>query len=113
LNGVGIVNEAFARVYFDGQNPVGREVYLQAGTDGTVPLEIVGYVHDASYSNVRDPIRPTVYLPIEHRSGGTFLVRTAGDPMAVAAILRLEVAVPTPTFRCERSRPKAGWCAST
>jgi predicted permease len=108
LNGVGIVNEAFARVYFDGQNPVGREVYLQAGTDGTVPLEIVGYVHDASYSNVRDPIRPTVYLPIEHRSGGTFLVRTAGDPMAVAAILRLEVARANANFQVRTVETQSG-----
>ncbi len=91
VGGVGIVNEAFARTYFDGQNPVGRSVGVREGKDLNAPLEIVGYVRDASYRNLREPIRPTVYVPLDGRNGGTFIVRTAGDPLTLAPMLRREV----------------------
>jgi predicted permease len=89
--GVGIVNEAFARRYFDGQNPVGKMVAVRRGKDAAIPLEIVGYVRDACYSNVREVIRPTVYVPVAARSNITLLVRATGEPRALAPILRREV----------------------
>jgi hypothetical protein len=88
IAGVGIVNEAFARAYFDGQNPVGRVVDVQEGNDAVVPMQIVGYVRDAVYSNVREGMRPTVFVPIHQRNDGAFIVRTAADPRAMAPVLR-------------------------
>lgn len=86
--GVGIVNEAFARVYLDGRNPVGRSVEVRQGKDVSVPMEIIGYVRDAAYGNLREPMHPTVYLPMTERRNNTLLVRTAGDPRALAPALR-------------------------
>jgi putative ABC transport system permease protein len=91
LAGVGIVNEAFARVYFGGQNPVGRSVGVGQRKELDAAMEIVGLVRDASYGTVREPVRPTVYVPAEARSGGSLIVRTAGDPLALAPALRREV----------------------
>ncbi len=99
LAGVGIVNEAFARTYFDGHNPVGRSVDVRQSKEVFAPMEIVGYVRDASYGSVREPIRPTVYVPIEGRNGGTLLVRTAGDPLPLAPLLRREVSRVRADFR--------------
>src|SRR5688572_23546387 len=62
-------------------------------------MEIIGLVRDASYGNVREPIRPTVYVPIENRGGGTFIVRTARDPLALAPALRHEVSRARSEFR--------------
>ena len=91
LPGVGVVNEAFARTYFSGQNPVGNTVNVRVSKDISAPLEIIGYVRDAVYNSVREVVPPTVYVPMVDRSRGTFLVRTAGDPRALAGTLRLEV----------------------
>jgi predicted permease len=91
LPGVGIVNETFAGIYFDGQNPVGRSVDFYETRDQAAATQIVGYVRDAAYGDLREPIRPTIYIPMEDRGNGTFLVRTAGDPRALAATLRREV----------------------
>jgi predicted permease len=103
LPGTGIVNEAFARTYFDGRNPVGRSVDVRVdvreGRDYTAPMEIVGYVRDATYDSVREPIRPIVYIPIEDRNGGTLLVRTAGNPLAMGPTLRREVPKARAGFR--------------
>jgi predicted permease len=97
--GVGIVNEAFARTYFDGQNPVGRSADVRQGKDAIAPMQIVGYVRDAAYSRVREPIRPTVYVPIQERNGGAFIIRTTGDPRALAPTLRRAIPQARSEFR--------------
>jgi predicted permease len=89
--GVGIVNEAFARVYFDGQNPVGRRVIVTPQKDIEVTMDIVGVVRDAVYYTLREPMRPTVFVPINSGNQRTFFVRAAGDPFALAPDLRGEV----------------------
>lgn len=107
--GVGIVNEAFARTYFNGHNPVGRWVDVSQGRDASAPLEIVGYVHDAVYRNMRDPIPPTVYVP--HRAGrnSAFLVRTAGNPLALASLLRRRVSEARIAFRFVQVQPQSNF----
>jgi len=99
LAGVGIVNEVFARTYFNGQNPVGRLVELLRSNDGPARMAIVGYVRDAAYGSVREPIRPTVYVPMQGPDGSAFLVRTAGDPRALASTLRREISQARPDFK--------------
>ncbi|HLJ48603.1 MAG TPA: ADOP family duplicated permease [Bryobacteraceae bacterium] len=85
---VAIVNEAFARTYFDGQNPVGRSVEILNGKDSYLGVQIVGLVEDTVYYDVREPMRPAVFLPMAERQHTTFLVRTSGDPLQLAAVLR-------------------------
>ncbi|HEV3199378.1 MAG TPA: ABC transporter permease [Bryobacteraceae bacterium] len=97
--GVGIVNEAFARTYFDGQNPVGRSAQVSQGKYPAVQMQVVGYVRDAAYSLVREPVRPTVYVPIQEKDGATFVIRTAGDPRALAPELRRAPQESRPDFR--------------
>ena len=102
LPGAGIVNEAFARTYFNGQNPVGRSVNVRIDKDLAAPMEIVGYVRDAAYYDVREPMHPTVYVPMlnkEHNTLLVLLVHTAGDPLALAPMVRRAVSEVRPDFR--------------
>ncbi len=103
--GVGIVNDAFARVYFPGQSPIGRLVRVRQSQDSDVPMEIVGLVRDAVYGTIREPMRPTVYVPNGPRSNGVLMVRTAGDPIALASTLRREVGRTLPDFRVRAVEP--------
>lgn len=107
LPGVGIVNETFARVYFNGQNPVGRFVDVRQNKDFLAPMEIIGYVRDAAYRNLREPINPTVYVPMRNRGHAALLVRTAVDPGAVTAVLRDEVAKARPGFKVRDAETQA------
>jgi putative ABC transport system permease protein len=84
-----VVNEAFARKFFGGQNPVGRTVtieeYTRNNTD--MPFEIVGMVADAKYRSLRDPVSPTIYTPLARGGNpGSFLrmpiKTTAASPMS-------------------------------
>ncbi len=94
-SGVAVVNQEFARTYFNNENPVGR--HFSMGMMGAVPdLEVVGVSQDARYNSLKQDIAPTVYLPYSTKlitlSGGmVFEVRAAGDPNAIAQAVRTAV----------------------
>jgi predicted permease len=98
-DGVGVVDRAFARVYFGGRSPVGSRVRMQVRPHVYATMEIVGLVGDAVYRNLREPFRPTVYLPGQERGGATLLVRTAGDEAALAPLIRRTLAKARPDAR--------------
>jgi len=109
--GVAIVNDAFAKRYFNGENPVGK--YFEKA-EGHIPLQVVGLVRNARYRDIRGPILPVVYVPFqsvdtkgafEPRDWGTFIVRTSSsNPLALASILRREVPRARPEFRVTNIR---------
>jgi len=87
---IALVNEAFVRKFFNGENPVGRRVGRPAfpGRPGG-EREIVGYVADAVYNSLREPVPPTMYIPItqqpEPPSTMAISVRAAGGAPALLA----------------------------
>jgi putative ABC transport system permease protein len=112
---VAIVNQAFARQYFGGQNPVGRWFGRVDPAGGGTHTQIVGLVPDArSRDRLRWPIRPTVYIPLQSTDAagalrptarGTFVVRTSGrNPLALASLLRREVPGARAGFRVSNVR---------
>ena len=90
--GAGIVNEAFARAYFHGHNPVGQSIELALDKDAFATLEIVGYVSDVVYAELREPMHPLIFLPQGPRERATFMVRTAADPRSMVAAMRRALA---------------------
>ena len=118
---VAIVNEAFAKRYFDGQNPVGKSFATETDKK-RVRTQIIGYAHDARYQNMREPIRPTVYVPfnsitdkggLRNKDWGTIVVRTAGEnPSSLASILRQEVPSTRSEFRSAISEHRRNWCSN-
>lgn len=112
--GVAIVNKTFAKRYFGGENPVGKSFETIEGTGTRTRFQIVGLVRDARYQNMREPILPVAYVPFQSvdakgslraKSKGTFIVRTSSaNPLALASILRQEVARARPEFRVSNIR---------
>ena len=91
-----IVNEAFARRFFPGRNPIGRKV-LNWGMNFT----IVGLAKDSKYYRLSEAPLPYFYAPFRqlyalgHGPGSlgvAFYLRTAGNPAAALPTLRREVA---------------------
>ena len=63
--GVAIVNEAFARKFFNGENPVGRVVRQPAWPEQpATEHQVVGLVQNATYRSLREELRPILYLPL-------------------------------------------------
>ena len=62
---VAMVNRKFAEKYFAGVNAVGQIVKQPAFADDPAKqYEIIGEVDDAVYTNLRDPLSPTIYLAL-------------------------------------------------
>jgi predicted permease len=84
-----IVNEAFARRYFAGRDPVGMRVTTDDYGVRT-SYEVVGLARDARTRSIRDDVEPRFFVPAEQRpSRGvsrTFLIRTAGGERVVPAV---------------------------
>jgi len=103
--GVAIVNQAFAKEYFNGEDPVGKSFVR-----GKQHFNIVGFARDARYRNMREPITPTAYIPLrlpspEALSSATFLVRTvSSNPLTLASTLRQEIARTRREFRVSNVR---------
>ena len=87
---VAVVNEAFAKRYFGGQNPVGRRFMLGDSNHPVFDREIVGMVADCR-EGVRERAPVTFYFPYEQRWSAdrmTFYVRTAEYDQRIAAQIR-------------------------
>jgi putative ABC transport system permease protein len=112
--GAALVNQTFAKVYFDGVDPVGKSFDLSFDEGVRLRYRIVGFVGDVRYKSLREPILPQLYVPFHavddggaarKKSGGALLVRTSGtNPLTLAAILRQEVPRARPEFRVSRIR---------
>jgi predicted permease len=112
--GSALVNETFAKVYFDGVDPVGKTFDLATDEGIRVRYEVVGLVRDVRYRNLREPILPQFYVPFpsgwadgtpRKTGGGTLLVQTSvADPRLLASVLRQEVPRARSEFRVSRIR---------
>ena len=63
-------------------------------------MDIVGLVRDSVYDNLREPMRPTVFVPHEAANHAALVVRTTtGDPLALGSTLRRRVTQIRSDFR--------------
>jgi predicted permease len=85
---VAIINQAAARKFFGGQNPIGARFGQEV--EKTNDYEIVGVVQDAKYNSLRQAAPPTVYFshPQRYSSAVTFEVRTLGAPSGLGPSIR-------------------------
>ncbi|HUK14983.1 MAG TPA: FtsX-like permease family protein, partial [Bryobacteraceae bacterium] len=88
---VALVNQAFARQFFGGRNPVGHWIGLD-NTPGTkTDIEVVGLAKDSKFYNVRRDIRPQIYLDDDQNPDIQQIIvylRTAMSPSAVSTLVR-------------------------
>jgi putative ABC transport system permease protein len=110
--GQAIVNQTFAKTFFDGKNPVGKTFQERDNH-----YQVVGLVADAPYGNLRDAIVPVAYIPFHQvnaqgvaqpESQETFLVRTSGsNPLALASVLRKAISHTGAGFRVSDLRTQS------
>jgi putative ABC transport system permease protein len=88
---VALVNEAFARLHFKGENPVGKK--LKMGWGGEEPKEIVGVVGNVRHRSLSDEVRPEMYVPQAQfgNAGVTLLLRSTVDPESLVKEVKREV----------------------
>jgi predicted permease len=90
--GVVIVNQHLARQFFPDRSPIGQRIPSESGGPGAT---VVGVVKDTPQLVYGKPAENEVYIPMRQYIFAAFMstivVRTPGDPLAVAATIQKEV----------------------
>jgi predicted permease len=93
--GVVIINETLARLVFPDRNPIGQIL------SGESKSTVIGVVKNSWQKGYDQPAAGELYIPYRKYVFGTFLstivVRTSGDPLALASALRKEIWALDPT----------------
>ncbi|HLM56809.1 MAG TPA: ABC transporter permease [Pyrinomonadaceae bacterium] len=106
--GVVIINEAAAKKFFPGEDPIGKRVWMGPPESMLSPTllppggqfpraTVVGMIRDVMSYGVDKPVEWEVFAPYQHGGGNIPLskmyvaVRTTGDPLALSGAVRGEV----------------------
>jgi putative ABC transport system permease protein len=119
-----VINEAFARRFFPGEDPVGRTLWVgHAQALPELPRRtVVGVVGDARWSALDEPASPEAWVPYAQQAGGEEILRAlfviyqaSGDPEAAMPGVRARLAQVDPdlpitsTHTLERRLDTAVW----
>lgn len=88
-----VINEAMAREYFAGDNPLGHRIsVLSSGPGRPIWEEIVGVVGDVRQQGLDADVFPEVQIPFTQSpiNQMAILVRTSADPGALAQSIRAQ-----------------------
>jgi predicted permease len=97
-----VINEAFAKRFFDRRNPIGMRITF-VNDDNRTSYEVVGVATDARTHSLRGDIAPRYFVAATHRPSSsnspTLLIRTAIEaapllPAARKAIQDVDAAIP-------------------
>ncbi len=88
---VAVINETLAKRYFNGENPVGRRINVQAMIYGKpnlgpeIPWEVVGVIADEKLNGLDDNRSPAMYVPYSQSPSQyiSLVVKTAANPEAI------------------------------
>src|SRR5262245_47732998 len=104
---VAVINETAARFFWPDEDPIGRTIRYEPNN----PIQIVGIVGDVRSQGAGRPAPPAVYVPLAQSwtdAAGrfsTFVIRTRGNPVDIAASARAAVASIDPGLPLADLRP--------
>jgi predicted permease len=92
---VAVINESMARFYFVQKNPIGRKFVIEDPDSDGAPVEIVGVARDARDHKLKGEVGRRFYIPVAQSLGTlpvvNFVIRTVGNPVAVADSVRKKI----------------------
>jgi predicted permease len=103
---VALINQTMAKNYWPGENALGRQFKVGRYSEKNPWITVVGIVGDVHQAGLDLPGRAEVYMPHEQQDKGYdpeyLAVRTSGDPMALAEVVRQQV------WAVDKEQPVAG-----
>ncbi len=106
-----LINQTLARKYFNDQDPVGQRIAFDRVPESTSTWRtIVGVVGDERQGTLGQEARPEFLAPAQQsgRNDMTLVLRTRGDPMALAGPVRQLVARMDPLLAIESIQTMEG-----
>jgi predicted permease len=91
---VAVVNETFAKFYFNGRSPLGHQIYMQdSDHPNEPPYEIIGVARDVRDHGVTKAVPRRMYAPLtsgsfDETGAPNFEIRATGNPQALINSVR-------------------------
>jgi predicted permease len=109
---VAVVNEAFARRFYEGQNALAQQFSVGRGVDDPV-RQVVGVVGDVKQQGLDRPAPPMVFLPVQQVpdklmaavrtfTSTNFVVRTTVEPTSLSPAVKQQIAGLDPALPLSR-----------
>ncbi len=90
-----VINEAFAKQFFEGRNPIGLHITSIEDDEQRTAYQVVGVVRNVRTHTLRGDIEPRYFMPTEQRPSAsydrTFFIRTVADTAPVMAAVRTTI----------------------
>ena len=82
---VAVINQTMAAHFFNGENPLGRQIEAKDFDEKVAPtrdvyFQVIGVVRDAKNFGPQVPVLPMAFVPYTIRGGMLFYLKTKGDP---------------------------------
>ena len=87
-----IVNETLAQRYWPNEDPIGKRIRFYGPIDRAPWMQVVGVIGDVKHE-LNIPVTPEYYLPHAQDTWSSMVLvtKTAGDPAAMAGVIRQQV----------------------
>jgi macrolide transport system ATP-binding/permease protein len=117
---VAIINQTLARLYFRGENPIGKQFFYHAHDINLEaqqpPIQIVGVIADVKEYALDKNARPVIYTPLGPDAGFCIAVRTSQDagsvlPSLIATIHKIDPEILTSNAATMPEIIRASWAS--
>lgn len=104
-----LVDERLAERTWPGENAIGKALFIRLATPDPVRVEVIGVTRHQRADTLRHDGREAIFMTAgfagQLAGGVTWTVRAAGDPAALAAAIKEEIAAKDPDVVMTRVRP--------
>jgi putative ABC transport system permease protein len=83
-----VIDNETAKLAYGSESPLGKTIYARIRTDAPEPYTIIGVVNHHRHLSLFGDEKELLFFPSGPFGGGRYLVRTAGDPAAIAQAIR-------------------------
>jgi putative ABC transport system permease protein len=106
-----LISDALAQRFFAGEDPLGQRLRLTSLNQGA--YEIIGIVGDVRHRGLDGDLRQTIYFPSLRLGYSNLVIRTATDPVTLAAAVRKEVMAIDPNQPVANVKTMEQWVAES
>jgi ABC-type antimicrobial peptide transport system permease subunit len=100
-----VIDDEAAKLAFDGESPIGKTIYARLRAETPDAYTVIGVVRHHRHLTLYGDEKELLFFPTGPFGGGRWLVRTSGDPVALAQAVRSAVTALNPQYLLTEMHP--------
>ncbi len=102
-----VIDDETAKLAFGNESPVGKTIFARVRTETPEAYTVIGVVRHHRHLTLYGDEKELLFYPTGPFGGGRWLVRTSGDPVALAQAVRAAVTSLNPQYLVTEMHPLA------